>query len=79
MFLHVQNIQTLRVDDLYIFSNIFFFYQMCTIPFEIDENCFYNPFEHIWLKNVFDFENYGIENVTLIKVVHIYVRKGMNA
>jgi hypothetical protein len=52
---------------------------MCTIPFEIDENCFYNPFEHIWLKNVFDFENYGIENVTLIKVVHIYVRKGMNA
>jgi hypothetical protein len=23
------------------------------------ENCFYNPFEHIWLKNIFDLENYG--------------------
>jgi hypothetical protein len=25
----------------------------------IDENCFYNPFEHIWLKIVFDPEHYG--------------------
>jgi hypothetical protein len=24
-----------------------------------DENYFYNPFEHIWFKSVFDLENYG--------------------
>jgi len=24
----------------------------------IDENYFYNPFEHIWLKSVFDPKNY---------------------
>jgi len=24
----------------------------------IDENCFYNRFEHIWFKSVFDIENY---------------------
>jgi len=23
------------------------------------ENCFYNQFEHIWFKHVFDLENYG--------------------
>jgi hypothetical protein len=32
---------------------------------------FHNPFEHIWLKSVFDFEYYGIENVALPKVIHI--------
>ncbi len=31
MFLHVQNIQTLRVDNPYFFK-VSFFYQMCTIP-----------------------------------------------
>jgi hypothetical protein len=40
---------------------------------------FYNPFEHIWLKSVFDLENCGyFENVVLGKIVHIYVIKGMN-
>jgi hypothetical protein len=26
---------------------------------ELMKNCFYKPFEHIWLKIVFDLENYG--------------------
>jgi hypothetical protein len=42
-------------------------------------NFFYNPFEHIWFKSVFDPKNYGFENVPLTKVVHVYVIKGMNA
>jgi hypothetical protein len=25
----------------------------------IDENYFYNPYEQIWFKSVFDLENYG--------------------
>jgi hypothetical protein len=42
----------------------------------IDETCFYNPFEHVWFKSAFD-----LENLALIKVVHIYmcVIEGMNA
>jgi hypothetical protein len=32
--LHVQSIQTLKVDNFCFFSNMFFFYQVCTIPFE---------------------------------------------
>jgi len=32
--LYVQNTQTLRMDNPYFFSNVFFFYQICTIPFE---------------------------------------------
>jgi len=44
-----------------------------------DENWFYNQFKHIWLKNVFDFENCGFGNVLLTKVVHVYVIEDMNA
>jgi hypothetical protein len=37
-----------------------------------------NRFEHIWLKNTFDFENMDWENMFLTKVIHVYVIKGMN-
>jgi hypothetical protein len=57
MFSHIQNIQTLRMDSLNVFFKRPFSYQMCTIPFE---NYFYNSFEHIWFKSVFDLENYGL-------------------
>jgi hypothetical protein len=40
----------------------------------MNENCFYNPFVHIWFKSAFDFEN-----VPLTKIDHIYVIEGMNA
>jgi hypothetical protein len=33
----------------------------------------YNPFEHIWFKNLFDLKIMGFENVALIEVVHIYI------
>jgi hypothetical protein len=40
----------------------------------------YNPFEHICFTNAFDLKNYGFENVTLTKIVHIfYMVEGMNA
>jgi hypothetical protein len=45
----------------------------------MDENCFYNQFEHIWFKSVFDPKNLDFENVPLTKVVHVYVIEGMNA
>jgi hypothetical protein len=32
-FLHIQNIETSRIN-IPFFSNLLFFYQMCTIPFE---------------------------------------------
>ncbi len=44
--LHVQNIQTWKVDNPYFFQMFFFLYQMCI-------------FEHIWLKSVLNPENYG--------------------
>jgi hypothetical protein len=55
-------------------SNVFFFYQMCIILLKIgedfniedykdkrtwtDENWFYHPFEHIWLKRTFDLQRF---------------------
>jgi hypothetical protein len=45
----------------------------------IHENYFYNPFEHIWFKSVFDLENYGFQKCDFNKVVHIFVIEGMNA
>jgi hypothetical protein len=42
----------------------------------------FNVFEidlpQIWFKCVFDFKSMDFENVTLTKIVHIYVIEGMN-
>ncbi len=51
----------------------------------INEFFIYNPFEHIWLKNAFDCENYGfwkcgfIKNSYIYTYIYIYMIKGMNA
>jgi hypothetical protein len=40
-----------------------------------NENYFYNPFEHIWFKSVFDLENYGFKNCGFNKICsYIYDR-----
>ncbi len=74
-FLHVQSIQTLKVDSLCFFQMSFFkpnvqhsFWKLeKNLKLMIrrakrtwlDEDYFHHSFEHIWLKNVFDLENYG--------------------
>jgi hypothetical protein len=73
MFLHVQNIQISRVDIPCFFQMYFFLTKCAPLFLKIgddfnindykgnrtwtNENCFYNSFEHIWLKSVFDIEN----------------------
>ncbi len=48
--------------------------------FELMNCFFYNPFEHICLKNVFDLKNYGFWKCDFNKSCsYIYVIKGMNA
>jgi hypothetical protein len=74
MFLHVQSIQTLKMDSPCFFLNINFFTKCSPFLLKIEEAfnidndnskniwnndfIFYNPFEHIWFKNVFDPKNY---------------------
>jgi hypothetical protein len=71
----VQNIQTLKVDNLCFFQKSFFSIKCAPFHLKIeeifniddskgkktqtDENYFYNPFECIWLKSALNFENYG--------------------
>jgi hypothetical protein len=66
MFLHVESTQTSRMDNPWFFQTSFFstkcapFLLTIEKDFNIDdfkkkgtwtnENCFYNQFEHIWLK-----------------------------
>jgi hypothetical protein len=45
----------------------------------IDENCFYNPFEHIWFKSDFDLEIYGFKKCDFNKSCSYFVIEGMNA
>jgi len=69
MFFHVQSTQTCRMDNLYFFKHLFFlsnvhhsFWKLKRILSSMIKsmiNCFYDPFEHIWFKSVFDPENYG--------------------
>ncbi len=69
------SIQTVGMDNRFLYFKHPFFYQMCIIPFEflkiIDLSTFgSNMF--LTLK-IMDFEN-----VALIKIVHIYVMEAMN-
>jgi hypothetical protein len=42
-------------------------------------NDFFNGrFEHIWFKGVFNLKLMDFENITLTKVVHIFMTKGLN-
>jgi hypothetical protein len=45
----------------------------------MNENCFYNQFEHIWFKYALTLKITYLKNVALTKIVHIYVIEGMNA
>ncbi len=83
MFLHVQSIQTSRVDKPCFFQMFFFltifapFFMKIREDFNIDdckgkrtwtnENCLYNQVEHIWFKHAFDLENYGFWKCDLNK------------
>ncbi len=73
--LHVESTQTLRTWTILVFFKHFFSTKCAPFLFKIEkdfniddqkgkrtstnENEFYNPFEYIWLKSVFDLENYG--------------------
>jgi hypothetical protein len=87
--LHVQSIQTSKLNNFYFFQT-FFFSNKCG-PFLlkigkdfniddykgkrtwIDKKMIYNQFEHIWFKHVFDLKIYGFWNCGLNKVIHIYL------
>ncbi len=70
-FLHLQSTQTLKMDNP-CFCQMSFFTTKCAPLLKIGEDFniddekdkrtwtnFYNQFEHIWLKSVFDLKNYG--------------------
>jgi len=74
MLLHVQSIQTSRIDNLHFFQMSFFptkcasFLLKIGEDFNIEKNgkrtstneiFFYNQFKNIWFKCAFDLRNYG--------------------
>jgi len=95
MFLHVENIQTLKMDSPYFFQ-MFFFFTKCapfllklerilTLMFrkekglELMQNTFITNLSTFSSKVLLTFKIMDFENVALTKVVHIYVIEGMNA
>jgi hypothetical protein len=67
MFLHVQNTQTLKMDNPYFIETSFFPTKCAPFLLKIGDDFNsdnykgknYNQFEHIWFKHVFHPENYG--------------------
>ncbi len=75
MFLHVQNTQTLKLDNPYFIETSFFPTKCAPFLLKIGDDFNsdnykgkrtwtnqkknYNQFEHIWFKHVFHLENYG--------------------
>jgi len=77
---------------IFIFFKLYFFYQMCTIPFEnwkltlmirrekgFELMISYYHFSTLGSNLFLTLKIIDFENVALIKVVHIHMIKGMNA
>jgi hypothetical protein len=74
MFLHVQNIQTSKMDNPYFFSNVIFF----TKGFALMKIIIITYLSTFGLKMLLTLKIMNFENVILTKVVNIYVIEGMN-
>ncbi len=94
MILHVQSIQTLRMDSSYFFQTSFFSTKCAPFLLKIGEDFNIDNLKAkgTWIDEIIfitHLNTFGsnvcltlkimdFENVFLIKVVHIYVIKGMN-
>jgi hypothetical protein len=88
MFLHVQSIQTLKINSLFFLPNVHYSFWKLERILTLKKKG-----KRIWINEIFfitDFSTFGsnvlltlkimdFENVTLTKVLHIYLIKGMNA
>ncbi len=95
MFLHVQSIQTSRVDYPYFFQTSFFSTNCAQLLLKVrdDFNIDVYKGKKSWMDDFFfitNFNTFGsnvlltlkiidFENMTLTKVVHVYMIEGMNA
>ncbi len=95
MFLHVQSIQTLKMDNPYFFQTSFFlsnvhhsFWKLERIltlmirkpkGFELMKIIFITHLDTFGSNVILTLKIMDFKNVPLIKIIHIYVIEGMNA
>jgi len=75
MFLHVQNTQISKMDNPYFFQMLFFFFTKGLVMMKFIFLTYLSTFGS---KVLFTLKIMNSENVTLTKVVNIYVIEGMN-